>query len=76
MTDTNISDEKGFFSKMIITPMSTLINGVTKFLDDPSLSGQVAEIHGDSVTIRPHHEFVDEDSKHNIEMFWTVTNTE
>lgn len=52
------------------------------FLADPSLTGQVAEIHGDGtgaedggggsggVTIRPPHEFVDEASERNIEAFW------
>lgn len=52
------------------------------FLADSSLTGQVAEIHGDGtgaedggggsggVTIRPPHEFVDEASERNIEAFW------
>jgi len=57
---------------MIITPMATLIRGVAQIIDDPSLSGAVAEIHGDSVTIRPHHEYVDGDSRRNIENFWDV----
>jgi len=74
-TVTNISGPgaEAFFAKMVITPMDTLIRGVAKFMDDPTLTGQVAEIHGDSVTIRPHHKFVDEDSKNNIDMFWKVT---
>jgi len=74
-TVTNISGPgaEAFFAKMVITPMDTLIRGVAKFMDDPTLTGQVAEIHGDNVTIRPHHEFVDEDSKNNIDMFWKVT---
>ncbi|KAK1753538.1 hypothetical protein QBC47DRAFT_303276 [Echria macrotheca] len=75
--ETNISgpNSKEFFSKMVVTPMSTLIRGVADFIADPSVSGQVAEIHGDKVTIRPHHEWVDDGSRRNIEMFWTVTNS-
>lgn len=57
---------------MIITPMSTLIKGVTKFVDDPGLNGEVAEIHGDSATLRPPHDYVDEDSKKNLERFWSL----
>lgn len=74
-TVTNISgpEADAFFSKMVITPMDTLIRGVALFIDDPTLTGQVAEIHGDSVTIRSHHDFADEDSKNNIDMFWKVT---
>ena len=57
---------------MVITPMSTLTKGVDQFLDDPLLTGQVAEIHGDSVTLRRHAEFVDEDTRKNMEMFWSL----
>ncbi|KAK4187854.1 hypothetical protein QBC35DRAFT_219114 [Podospora australis] len=70
--ETNIAPSKDLFKPMIVTPMTTLIKGVDKFLQDPSLSGQIAEIHGESVTLRDAHEFVDEDSKKNIEMFWTL----
>lgn len=57
---------------MIVTPMSTLVKGVAQFVSDPSLSGELAEIHGDSVTLRPPHVFVDEDSKRNLENFWKL----
>jgi hypothetical protein len=54
---------------MIITPMETLIRGVAQFVADPSLSGEIAEIHGTNVTLRPPHEHVDEDTAKNIEVF-------
>jgi hypothetical protein len=57
---------------MIVTPHSTLIKGIRQILDDPGLTGAVAEIHGDSVTIRPPHDYVDEDSRVNIEHFWSL----
>lgn len=57
---------------MVVTPMETLIRGVDQFLADPSLSGTVAEIHGDKVTMRPPHEYVDEESRQNIETFWRL----
>lgn len=57
---------------MVVTPMSTLIRGVAQLTADPHMTGQVAEIHGDNVTMRPHHEFVDADSQRNIEMFWSL----
>ncbi|KAK0724836.1 hypothetical protein B0H67DRAFT_641334 [Lasiosphaeris hirsuta] len=74
--DTNIGGpDKDFITKMVVTPMSTLIRGVADFIADPSLTGQVAEIHGSSVTIRLQHEFVDKDTEHNIEMFWDFAKT-
>lgn len=69
---------------MTLTPMEVLLRGVDMFLADPKLTGQVAEIHGNGtgaddgdgggsgVTIRPHHEFVDEASERNIEAFWDL----
>lgn len=69
---TNIAASKDLFKDMIITPMSTLVAGVEQFISDPSLSGEVAEIHGSSVTLRPPHEYVDEDSKKNLENFWSL----
>ncbi|KAL1857425.1 hypothetical protein Daus18300_010398 [Diaporthe australafricana] len=69
---TNIAPSKELFKGMIITPMSTLIKGVSNFLDDPSLSGELAEIHGDNATLRPPHDYVDEDSKKNLERFWSL----
>ncbi|EAQ92137.1 hypothetical protein CHGG_00372 [Chaetomium globosum CBS 148.51] len=70
--DTNIAPDKSLFKHMTITPMETLIRGVDQFLADPTVSGAVAEIHGDRVTIRPPHEYVDEDSKKNIDTFWDL----
>lgn len=72
VTVTNIAPDKALFKNMVITPMSTLVKGVAQFVSDPSLSGEIAEIHGDSVTLRPPHEFVDEDSRKNLENFWSL----
>lgn len=69
---TNIAPSKELFEGMVITPMSTLIKGVTKFVDNPKLNGELAEIHGDSATLRPPHEYVDEDSRKNLERFWSL----
>ncbi|KAI0441231.1 15-hydroxyprostaglandin dehydrogenase [Xylaria telfairii] len=66
---TNISGKDALYTNMIVTPPSTLITGLERLLTDTSLNGQVAEIHGDHVTLRPPHEVVDEDSRHNLEEF-------
>ncbi|KAK3994510.1 hypothetical protein QBC44DRAFT_236222, partial [Cladorrhinum sp. PSN332] len=70
--ETNIAPSKDLFKHMVVTPMETLIKGVDKFVKDESLSGAIAEIHGDRVTVRPPHEFVDEDTQKNIETFWNL----
>lgn len=69
---TNIAPSKELFKGMIITPMSTLIKGVAQFMADPGVSGEVAEIHGSSVTLRPFHEYVDQDTKKNLDNFWSL----
>ncbi|KAI0449413.1 15-hydroxyprostaglandin dehydrogenase [Xylaria acuta] len=67
--ETNIAGKDALFTNMIVTPPSTLVAGLERLLTDTSLNGQVAEIHGDSVTLRPPHEVVDADSRHNLEEF-------
>ncbi|KAI0195288.1 hypothetical protein EV127DRAFT_467139 [Xylaria flabelliformis] len=66
---TNIAGKNALFTNMIVTPPSTLIAGLERLLMDTSLNGQVAEIHGENVTLRPPHEIVDADSRHNLEEF-------
>lgn len=70
--DTNIAPSKELVKKMIVTPMTTLTKGVAQLLADPKTTGEVAEIHGESVTLRPPHDYVDEDSAKNLEMFWSL----
>lgn len=67
-----LAPDKSLFANMIVTPMSTLIRGVEDFIANPGLTGVLAESHGDSVTIRPPHEYVDEDTQKNLEMFWRL----
>jgi hypothetical protein len=57
---------------MIITPMSTLTRGVQQLISDPALTGQIAEIHGENVTLSQPQPFVDEDSRKNLETFWNL----
>ncbi|KAI1207629.1 NAD(P)-binding protein [Annulohypoxylon truncatum] len=68
--ETSISPSKALFEEMIVTPHSTLVKGVAQLVGDPKISGAVAEIHGEKVTLRTHYEYVDEDTKANMETFW------
>ncbi|EXJ68062.1 uncharacterized protein A1O5_08677 [Cladophialophora psammophila CBS 110553] len=70
--ETNIAPDKALFKTMILTPMSTLTRGVQQLVSDPSLTGQIAEIHGESVTLREPTPYVDEDTGTNIETFWSL----
>ena len=60
------------FKDMILTPMSTLQAAVEKLVMDPSLTGRVAEVHGDNVTLSGPQAYVDEDSRKNLETFWSL----
>ncbi|KAI0114652.1 NAD(P)-binding protein [Hypoxylon sp. NC0597] len=70
--ETGIAPSKALFEEMIVTPHSTLIKGVAQLVGDPSINGNVAEIHGEQVTLRPHHEYVDEATRANLETFWKL----
>ncbi|OTB02061.1 hypothetical protein M426DRAFT_265154 [Hypoxylon sp. CI-4A] len=70
--ETGIAPSKALFEEMVVTPHSTLVKGIEKLVGDPSITGIVAEIHGESVTLRSHHEYVDEDTKENLEKFWKL----
>lgn len=72
IAETNIAPSKDLFKPMIITPMSTLTNGVQSLISDPSLTGHISEVHGQSFTNREPPEYVDEDSRKNLETFWSL----
>jgi hypothetical protein len=56
---------------MVLTPMSTLVDTVKYLIAESSLTGSVAEVHGDRWTLSQPQPYVDETSGKNIEMFWT-----
>lgn len=57
---------------MILTPMSTVTNAVAQFVADASLTGKVAELHGEHISFAEPPPYVDEDTEKNIEMFWSL----
>ncbi|KAJ5706821.1 hypothetical protein N7488_006622 [Penicillium malachiteum] len=72
VVETNIASNKDLFKSMVITPMSTVTTAVTQFVEDITLTGKVAELHGESVTFAEPPAYVDEDTGKNIENFWTL----
>ncbi|KAI0870175.1 15-hydroxyprostaglandin dehydrogenase [Hypoxylon argillaceum] len=74
--ESNIAGPHAFYRNLVMTPHSTLIAGLERLLTDTALNGQVAEIHGESVTLRPPHEVVDADSRHNLVEFGRGTDVE
>ncbi|KAF4334057.1 glucose 1-dehydrogenase 2 [Fusarium beomiforme] len=70
--ETNITPDKELFKAMIITPMSTMIRAVSQFLADPSMTGQVAELNEETITLRPHADYADAGAEHNNNMFWKL----
>lgn len=67
--ETNIAPSKDLFKGMIMTPMATLTKAVAMFEDEAERTGQVAEVHGNSVTVREVPGFVDKDSEANLMHF-------
>jgi len=70
--ETNIAPSKDLFKPMILTPMETLTRGVQQLVSNPSLTGQIAEIHGQNVTLSEPPPYVDEDTGKNIDTFWSL----
>ncbi|KAF6836454.1 hypothetical protein CPLU01_03738 [Colletotrichum plurivorum] len=69
---TNIIPDPELYKHMVVTPMSTLIKGL-RLVEDPSINGQVGEIHDDEPTVRdPPYNFVSEGSRHNAEKSWEM----
>lgn len=52
--------------------MSTLERAVQQLVSDPSVTGQVAEIHGDHVTMREPTPYVDENAEKDMETFCSL----
>ncbi|KAL4794377.1 hypothetical protein BDV19DRAFT_364919 [Aspergillus venezuelensis] len=72
VVETNIAPSSDLFKTMILTPMSTVQRAAQQFVDDPSLTGKIAELHGDLVTFAEAPAYVDEDTGKNIENFWSL----
>ncbi|KAJ6088546.1 hypothetical protein N7486_009807 [Penicillium sp. IBT 16267x] len=70
--ETNIAPSSELFKSMVITPMSTVGKAVAQFLDDETLTGRIAELHGEHVTFAEPPAYVDEDTGKNIETFWNL----
>jgi NAD(P)-dependent dehydrogenase (short-subunit alcohol dehydrogenase family) len=67
--ETNIAPDKALFERMILTPMSTLTRGVEGWVGNRRRTGEVCEVHGEGFTVRAVCDFVDEDSRRNLEEF-------
>ncbi|KAL2820095.1 hypothetical protein BJX63DRAFT_381292 [Aspergillus granulosus] len=70
--ETNIAPSSDLFKTMALTPMSTAQRAAQQFVDDPSLTGKIAELHGEHVTFAEPQQYVDEDTGKNIENFWAL----
>lgn len=70
--ETNIAPDRALFKDMILTPMETAIRGVEMLVGDASVTGKVAELHGEQVTFAEAPGYVDEDTGRNIETFWRL----
>jgi hypothetical protein len=57
---------------MVITPMSTATRAAATLIDDPSLTGKIAELHEEHVSFAEPPAYVDENTGINIETFWNL----
>lgn len=71
MIATNIAPSADLFKSMVLTPMSTAQQAVARLAADES-TGKIAELHGDHVTFAESPDYADEDTRRNIETFWSL----
>ncbi|KAL4782716.1 hypothetical protein BJX76DRAFT_349174 [Aspergillus varians] len=57
---------------MILTPMSTAQRAGEQFVSNASLTGKIAELHGEHVTFVEAPAYIDEDTRKNMEIFWSL----
>lgn len=72
LTDLDIATKESgieFYKSMEMTPMSTVLRGFAKLLEDRTLTGQVAETSGDEVTLRHPPDYVDVITRKNFEKY-------
>jgi hypothetical protein len=72
LTDLNIATKESgieFYKTMEMTPMSTVLRGFAQLLEDPALTGQVAETSGDEVSFRHPPEYADSITRKNFEKY-------
>ncbi|KAK1455612.1 hypothetical protein CMEL01_04372 [Colletotrichum melonis] len=70
---TNIIPDPEMYKHMVVTPMSTLIKGVSQIINDTSLNGKIVEIHDENPTIRDEpYQFVSDGTRHNQEKAWEM----
>lgn len=61
------------YELMVVTPMETLISGVSKLVSDTTLNGQLAEIHDKGVSLRdPPYKFLSDGTAHNFQKAWEM----
>lgn len=58
---------------MVFTPLSLLIEGITKLLAEPELNGALVEIHSEGVLVRDApYQYSCDATRHNIERSWEM----
>lgn len=54
---------------MSTTPMSTVLRGFAQLVEDPGLTGAVAEASGDEVSLRQPPDYMDGTTQRNFEKY-------
>ncbi|KAL3484549.1 short chain dehydrogenase/reductase [Aspergillus germanicus] len=71
---TALSRGSTYYDMLAVTPMETLLRATATFIKDPSLSGQIAELHKESITYQDAPPFQHDETRQNIETFWKFGN--
>lgn len=70
--ETNIAPDKALFKSMITTPVSTAAQAVEQFVENPELTGKVAELNRENITFAEQQPYAEESAGKNIEAFWRL----
>lgn len=70
--ETGLSANSDSYSMVAVTPMETLVKAVTIFVTDRTRSGEVAELHRESISFPVQPPFEHDETRQNMEVFWKL----
>ncbi|KAL2871263.1 short chain dehydrogenase/reductase [Aspergillus lucknowensis] len=69
---TNFSSNTEVYQNLFTTPFSTVTRAVDMLINSRDVAGQVFELHGEHITLSPPPAYAHEETRKNIEYYWSL----
>lgn len=70
--ETGLSANSDSYKMVVVTPMETLVRAVTMLVSDRTLSGEIAELHRESISFPAAPPVEHDETQQNMEVFWKL----